>query len=396
MNNRIILCEPEQWGFTHSVYNAALLETVLLAYPETAVVFMAESEHLEWVHKELTAASPEHDQRVTWQAIAIPRRGSGVWKVMRDELAWCRRVFEVVSNEDPRFLILCSLTDSGLLVLKLLMLRRRTQVPVVAVPHGILSTVAATQSSKPWRRVINLRQVLRLPHPRSLRLIALGESIQRFLAEIQPKAAAQFRPLDLAYFWARHDLPEINKPSVLRFGYFGVNSRNKGFDTFFRLACETQRHTLSSEFIMVGFIRDPGDCPKYGKDVIGVSSTPLSDEEFARRADSLTYAVWTGNPPHYRLTASASFLDALSYIKPGIYLKNPFVEHYFERMGDIGYLCDTYEEMRELVLSIDKEFPTARYRRQCENILRGRSIFEPEVLAPRLRLIVDELESSNR
>ena len=53
-----------------------------------------------------------------------------------------------------------------------------------------------------------------------------------------------------------------------------------------------------------------------------------------------------------RLVASATFLDALSYVKPGIYLRNPYVEYYFEQMGDIGYLCDSYEEMREVVLAI--------------------------------------------
>ena len=60
----------------------------------------------------------------------------------------------------------------------------------------------------------------------------------------------------------------------------------------------------------------------------------------------------------------------------------------FERMGDIGYLCDSYEEMRNIVLSILREFPLARYQQQCENIRRGRRIFEPQALAPRLRAIV--------
>lgn len=388
----IIVCEVEKRGIEHAVYNAALLETVLLAYKGEDVVFIAESAHVLAVRDALARASSSHMNRIAWREIDVPQRGAGFGKVMHAEWRWCRRILQACAANPPRLLLICSITDSGLLVLKMMMHARRTRFPIVAVPHSVLSTLALHQSPRFWRRFVNLRQVLRLPHPRSLRYVALGRSIHRFLEEVAPKAATAFRTLDLAYFWARTRLPDPPEPNVVRFGYFGVNSLNKGFDTFFELAEEALRKTSHSEFTMVGFVRDPADCPKYAETIVGVSSTPLSGAEFARRAESLTYAVWCGNPSHYRLTASASFLDALSYVKPGIYLRNPFIEHYFEQMGDIGHLCDTYEEMLEVILALDREFPAARYRSQCENILRGRGIFEPATLAPQLRAIVDECE----
>jgi hypothetical protein len=76
-------------------------------------------------------------------------------------------------------------------------------------------------------------------------------------------------------------------------------------------------------------------------------------------------------------------------VKPGIYLRTPYVEHYFNRLGDIGYLCDSYEEMRDLVLSLAHEFPAERYQQQCANILAGRRLFEPATLAPKLRNILN-------
>jgi hypothetical protein len=88
--------------------------------------------------------------------------------------------------------------------------------------------------------------------------------------------------------------------------------------------------------------------------------------------------------------ASASFLDALCYVKPGIYLRNPFIEHYFDQMGDIGYLCRSYGEIRDTLRSIVGRFPEERYQQQCQNILRGRRLFQPEMLAPRLRAIVTQ------
>lgn len=38
----IILCEPQCWGFEHSPFNASLLCTVLIAYPRSRVIFLAE------------------------------------------------------------------------------------------------------------------------------------------------------------------------------------------------------------------------------------------------------------------------------------------------------------------------------------------------------------------
>jgi hypothetical protein len=61
-------------------------------------------------------------------------------------------------------------------------------------------------------------------------------------------------------------------------------------------------------------------------------------------------------------------------------------------MGDIGYLCDSEEEMLDQMFSILAAFPAERYQAQRENILRARSIFEPATLAPQLRAIVSACE----
>jgi hypothetical protein len=195
--------------------------------------------------------------------------------------------------------------------------------------------------------------------------------------------------MDPPYFWAISEDRIVISSSLLgkvRFGYMGVgNNREKGFDLFVQLAAEFCEHT-NVKFVMVGFLKDLCEGMAYAG-ITGVSTVPLTPEEYRRRASSLTYTVGTSEPLHYRLVASATFLDALSFIKPGIYLRNPYVEYYFDKMGDIGYLCNSYEEMRALVLTLVKAFPVERYRQQCQNILRERKLFEPRVLASQLRAI---------
>ena len=61
-------------------------------------------------------------------------------------------------------------------------------------------------------------------------------------------------------------------------------------------------------------------------------------------------------------------------------------------MGDVGYLCDDYGTMLEAVRSVATGFSAERYRQQCENTLRGRDIFAPETLAPRLRQTMADMK----
>lgn len=395
MNQQVILYEPQCFGFEHSSFNAALLYTVLLAYPDAQVTFMGEREHLVWVRQVLAQEAEVDERRVKWQEIAIPSWKVGRIKLLNSELTLSRYVLGVASTPNLRFLLFYSITSIGLFFLKVLMLLKGKPVPILVIPHGVLNTISDRQPRKPWSWLLSLRQVLRMPHPKRLRYIVLGESIYRVLLDVLPTVASNFQTLDHPRLWAHHNTPlEIARGQLVRFGYLGVSATGR-FDVFCRIAAEIQREASPKpcQFVMVGFVNQPGSYPVSDQDAVkGVSYTPLSVEEYARRASSLTYAVGTATPKKYSLVASNSFLDALSYIKPGIYLRNPYIEYYFSKMGDIGYLCDSYQEMRSVILSILKEFPLASYQQQCENILQCRKIFEPQVLAPKLRAIIDDIE----
>ena len=123
-------------------------------------------------------------------------------------------------------------------------------------------------------------------------------------------------------------------------------------------------------------------------------AAPLTQTEYARRAQGVTYAVSLTDPDVYRVGASTSFLDAISSVKPGIYLRNPYLEECFSKMGDIGYLCDSYEDVRDCIRSVMREFPLSRYAQQRRTILLMRHMFEPAAVSPRLYMIVNEVRRS--
>lgn len=394
----IILCEPQCWGFEHSSFNAALLQTVSLAYPSAHITFLGEGTHVELVRAAHGHNFPPHSKTLEWQVIVIPPRRAGMWWRLRQESKLYEQVLRLSRRKGTPFILLTSVTNTAILALKSLLDHHEHPGPILAIPHSILATLESRQLKLPWNWPLRLGRVMRWHQPTQLRYIALGKSIHDHLKKTHPELAVHFRPLDPPYPWQKGpDLGSVDPEHSHRnicFGFIGVASRGKGYRVFARLASEIGKDNPLPDFLLAGFLAEPLAHLGYAPRVRGLSTEPLSLNEFHRRAADLTYAVFSGDPRIYRLTASASFLDALSFVKPGIYLRNPYVEHYFERMGDIGYLCDSYEEMRDIILSILKDFPAARYRRQQENIVKGRRIFEPETLAPRLREIVEEFERS--
>jgi hypothetical protein len=372
------------------------LKTTVLAFPDARITFLAEEEHLRMVRSILSRDEPDYAAGTAQQPMAVPPREVGGWRRLRQELLWARPVLRMAAERKAPAVIVTSITNTGLLVLKRLLSRASGSVKVLVFPHSILTSLERPPIKDPWNWPISMRQALRRPHPPGFGYVALGPSIHRRIQQGFPRFARHFRPLDPPYLWANRNEALVRwseSPKVIRFGYIGVGYKGKGFDTFRSLASGNRGRHSHAEFVLVGFVprMEKGRAMRDESWVHGLSREPLTEEEYRRRAASLTYAVMPLEPKKYRLSASASFLDALSFVKPGIYLRNDYVGDYFERMGDIGYLCDSPDEMGDVIASILAEFPMGRYRKQQENILRERRIFEPETLAPKLREIVEDL-----
>ena len=388
---RIVLCEPQCRGFEHASPNAAMLATVLLAYPQARASFGCEPEHGARVRDELARRYPDLLQRVDWFEVPLPTARPSRWSRLAEERLLWERVLDHCRDEEPGLVFLCSITSPGLMVVKSSLRRGALDVPVVAVVHSILSTLGRWRPAGPVKWLLGLRNALRLPHPESLRLIALGEPILHRLREVAPRAARHFAALDLPALWALGAPAPRAAGAPVVFGHLGVAAKRKGFAAFCDLARDCQADVTAGRvrFEMVGFTFDVKTrALAAAAPIEGVTDQPLSADEYRRRTAAIDYALWTGDSRRYALTASATFQDALSYIKPVVGLRSPFVAHYAERMGDVGYLCDDFAEMVSTVQSLIAEFPTGRYEQQCASILRGRDIFAPETLAPRLREIV--------
>ena len=117
----------------------------------------------------------------------------------------------------------------------------------------------------------------------------------------------------------------------------------------------------------------------------------ISPDEIGKLVKPLHYSVFPYRGEIYQLVASAAFLDAFVFLKPVIALKNPYFDYYFDKIGDIGYLCNNQEDMLKTIISLAEDFPMERYKVQRENLLKGRSFFQPKELASKLKMIMGDV-----
>lgn len=367
----IIIYEPQCTGFEHVEFNAALITLFTHAFPNEKILFLAEEEHLRQVSKKIEAQLVKGAE---FSAIILPPRRFSSLRKLPGELRLCRQVFELAARNQANKVVFSSITSPSLIAMKSL-IRIFPEIKCIVIPHHILGTLVERPS---LRRPLEVPFWFRLWFPwgntDKMKYLVLGSSIKEQLNLLFPNLKKSIWSIDLPYFYKEPDGFWRSDVKKIRFGSFGVGHRGKGTDLFFKMAEEIQAEETKykPEFILIGHIVDK--TIRYSPDFVSVPSpdAPLNRKDFDLFARDIDYAVFVHKPITYRFVASGALFDAFSYLKPVIALRNPFFEYYFNTMGDIGYLCDSYDEMKKVILDLLESKPTERYVCQRGNILQGR------------------------
>lgn len=389
MRDAVIVIEPMCRGFEHAQFNAPLLQSIALAFPKSPIVFAGDPSHLAEVRTSIRRVAPS--LLIEWQSIELPDRSLAPRRRFQIEKRIIADCFRLAAVWKARAVIFASSTDTSVVAAKLLLYRSALSIPVVMIIHGILAGLE--DRSRSFHRWRGISLALRMPHPPRLRLVVPGRPILEYLTIHFPDIARHCGAVDHPSFWQADAIPRHPPSAPVRFGFFGV-SAVPGFDVVVRIAGALKREGIPAEFSMVGHLNHPDDAQRDYSAVPDASPTILDPDMYAARAHSLTYALWTTRTHRSGLVASSTFLDALSFIKPVIYLANPLIDSYVRDLGDIGYRCLDEDEMLDVVRSLARTWPEERYRAQCAALLAGRSLFDPATVARSVRALVDETGAS--
>jgi hypothetical protein len=382
----IIICEPQCVGFEHVEVNAALIAAIRCAFPQEEILLLAEKEHLERVSGKL------EDQRVKIQSreIGVPPRWISNFRRFPRELLLCKKVFDIARSNAANKVLFLSITSSTLISIKVL-LQLFNEIECVAVPHS-LDAITKRPSLVPTETPFWFRFWLSFGNMKRLRYLVLSPYIEERLSVLLPRIGGYVRSIDLPYFFAPEtDSRRLNSDPI-RFGEFGDATRTRGADIFFAMAKEILHSHVRCvpEFVLVGHIADKAIRKlQEGFVIVESPDLPLSREDYITRAKSVDYVLFLHKPDEYELVVSGSLMDAFSYLRPILALKQPLFEYYFKTMGDIGYLCESYGDVKERIFNILANKPIEHYRAQQRNILNGREQFSPKAVSSQLATLWD-------
>jgi hypothetical protein len=386
-----ILFDPVCHGQEHAPFTAALLATTRRAFPGEGPTFFGEASHIDAVRALL---DPALASEVTWKPIAVvPRACADLRARLTHEWRAISTVLREASRRRCTRIVACATTESGLAALKARLALTFAPIHVAVVHHSGLASLLGSRTT---------RALLRWGNGSRLHHVVLGPSIRDTVVARQPSLAPSLDAVRHPYL-----LPEV-EPSVwpeggpVRFGFLGVASRDKGFDAFCRLAARVAGQSTNGasrpRFELVGRLgAEHREGPSTGSGTAGeddraavdISEMPMPRPVYEDRVARLTYAVLPYAPAHYAVVSSGAILDAFAYGKPCIALRNPLFEEYFSAMGDIGHLCDTEQQLFEVVSGIVQSKPRDQYAAQSRRILAARRIFSPEDVAGTLRRILE-------
>ena len=369
----IVLIEPQMEGVHHAPFNAALLHATALAYPAAPLGFRADSGHVLAVREIIAEHAPAVLERVAWSDLQIPR-GS-----MAARWLTGRRLLRSFVREDSR-LLFCSISRLQLLLLKDALASRAA--PVCAVLHGELEQIESPSTERFPKNLFGLERALALPHPPSLRYLLLSESIQASIPGRLRTAFTNSSVLDHPYHFRPFDPDE--EPPPLSFGIFGNTGSAHQLEEVARRV-KAQRPDV--RFRVVGFVESAAADRLEGL-IDNAPTAPIDRTSYLASGASLAYALWLANPGGFRLRASGTFFDALSFAKPLIYTANLFIDPYHALEPRLGVRCATLEDVAAAILERATPVLPASYAEDVGAILRFRERFTPQALAARLPAIL--------
>jgi len=290
-----------------------------------------------------------------------------------------------VADDKKASAIIASSATSATLTAARMHARVGTRRPFGIVFHSLLDQFVRSRRG---------RALLRWGNSADIRLVVLSQRLRNDVVAIIPGLAQTLHGITHPYLFTDAPVtPSALDPARITFAFIGNATLSKGFDDFVSLMEQT---TSNARFELIGHLRE--DCPSLlprlkaqmakGRFVSTAANERLLTAEYRARLATISYAVFPYRRLDYQFVASGAALDALWAAKPLIALRIPVFEELFNRLGDIGYLCEDLDELRATVEDLSNHPKPDRYRAQSDALIRGRRVFEPEAVGDELRAVI--------
>lgn len=368
---KILLYEPWARKTLHFEFNKCILKILSLVYIKDEIIYCGDKEQIELLKESLNSS-----KNIKYVELKIlDYSNENKIKLLIQELKNINFIKKI--NVDTYFII--NTLPHTLLFLKILFNKNSN---IIGCLHGL----DILYEKK--RGVYSMLPIaFRIKNKMNIKYFVLGESIKKNLLKIFPNLSDKLFSIDHPYTFLTEE--ETNKlqqnEKKIKIGTIGLASLKKGFlDYIYISNCLKQD---KFECYHIGKISNynPNDL----KIKIPSNNKVLSNEEYKKYILELDCILYFYPKNSYKLTASGAIFDALKYNKPLIAIRNDYFQYIFDKVGDIGYLFDTKEDMLSFLNS--KEFKRKIFDEAIKyNIRKARIYFSEEVIKNQMHLIIEK------
>lgn len=361
---------------THVMFNASMIEVISLAFPGEKLKVIADGSHIELIKQKLPGETAEC---VVYQPIDITiSSSSGVSKLWE----WVKKI----SNDFKFFKTLLSAVNIGDSVIFLsippisfvpfkLIKRNFPSKKVFLVMHGELEYLYFYQNKRErgigifYKLLFNLRS-------KNLRYITLNKIAKKKLVEDGYVKEEQMIEIHHPYLFKENLNTKFKVGIPLTFANVGGLMARKSGQLIFELAEKLKNAILqkqidiqtigSVENEMFGF--DNGLVTGLRKG--NIESSYIDRDMFEEKVANIDFALFFFDHHQFIYRASGALLDIVNFNKPIVALKHPLFTSLFQSVGDFGYLCDSIEDMADLIKNLkpDSDFFKKDYSQFIANI----------------------------
>lgn len=382
----IVLIDLISHDTMHIPFNEAYIDTVRQAYPEDEIVFMASQGHINNMDKKLIEKLGIKLQPVkTLRQRMGGKSLYGGLSVLKASVDCWDEIYNFIKNKNLR--LASVLGAVGPLIWWFSRkFRRNFQGCLHFIQHDQFSL--NWKSKNPITKWLSYRSVLGRGLPKKQKLIVLELGLEELVSATLPKLAGAIETIEHPVVTSEWREPLENLTPSVKVAFIGSCGKGKGFDTFLNLANSYASEQI--EFHAIG----RNSLGESGSSLFASLSTPpnngyLSREKFVDLLEKMDY-VCLPLPRKISHVSSGSIIDSITMLKPMLLLKDQSTSAMATKYGDFGLLADNKKILNDFfenqILKIQKE-EYLHWVRSLRGIRQARS---PEVLAIKLRTIVED------
>jgi hypothetical protein len=347
--------------------NTLFIKGLLKSYSDFDFKFFGEQNHIKLVSDNLHT-----EKKIIFKSINIPKRGASNARRLIDELKLVSNIFLYTKKVKSDKIIFLSCTEAGIFCIKILSIFFN-KIEVFIVLHSVIETIDKKEKTQIWEYPFNLHFILSAFKSKNIKFILFNKfSLMRFIKKF-PKLSPFFHTIEFPFEFntkEKKNVTLINNENKIVFASIGDFNKRKNSNLFFDLA--NQHYNLNSiyEFWFIGRTEISGiDL----KNVHLVSSDNMLDDiNYHHNIEAIDYAIFLFNSDFYRYSVSGTLYDAVLHTKPILAIRTPFFQDFFLRYGNIGYLCDSYDDMLDLINSNNIKKNSLLYLEQQSNLQKAR------------------------